>query len=38
MNARYIKHSFGERKFSLGLDYFIIGSKKTLSKFLIKIY
>ena len=36
MNADYIQHSFGERKFSLGLDHCIIGGKKTLSKFLIK--
>ena len=34
---RYIKQSFGERKFSLGLDFCIIGGKKTLNKFLIKI-
>ena len=38
MNARYIQHSFGKRKFSLGLDCCIIGGKKTLSKFPIKIY
>ena len=36
MNARYIQHSFGESKFSLGLDYCIIGGKKTLGKILIK--
>ena len=38
MNARYIQHSFGKRKFSLGLNCCIIGGKKTLSKFLLKIY
>ena len=31
-------NALGERKFSLGLDYCIIGGKRTPSKFLIKIY
>ena len=31
-------NTLGERKFSLGLDYCIIGGKRTPSKFLIKIY
>ena len=34
----YIQHSFGERQFPLGLDYWIIGGKKNLSKFLIKCF
>ena len=38
MDASYIQHSFGEREFSLWLDYCTIGDKKTLSKFLAKIY
>ena len=38
MDASYIQLSFGERKFSLWLDYCTIWDKKTLSKFLTKIY
>ena len=31
-------NTLGERKFSLGLDYCIVGGKRTPSKFLIKIH